>query len=77
VTSLPSRALVVAGCRQLCRWQGTDERLDGDRVFACAGCGSEWVVSEPWTPIDWSGGVPDAVQEARRARGRGWHTGQE
>jgi hypothetical protein len=45
--------------------------LDGERLFVCAGCGSEWVASEPWTPIDWTGAIPEPVQAARRARGRG------
>ena len=65
------RPLTIAGCRQLCSWHATDENFDGERLFACDGCGSEWVVSEPWTPIDWSGTVPQPVQDARRARGRG------
>ncbi len=65
------RPLEIAACRQLCSWHGTGEHLDGERLFACAGCGSEWVVSEPWTPIDWTGTVPEPVQEARRTRGRG------
>jgi hypothetical protein len=66
-----SRPLEIAGCRQLCSWHATDERLDGEQLFACGGCGSEWVASQPWTPIDWTGEVPAPVQEARRARGRG------
>ena len=71
VSSPARRPLEIAACRQLCSWQGTGEHLDGERLFACAGCGSEWVVSEPWTPIDWTGTVPEPVQEARRTRGRG------
>jgi hypothetical protein len=66
-----TRPLEIAGCRSLCSWSATGERLGGEPLFACAGCGSEWVVSEPWTPVDWTGQVPDAVQEARRTRGRG------
>jgi hypothetical protein len=66
-----TRPLEIAGCRSLCSWQATPGTLGGERLFACAGCGSEWVASEPWTPIDWTGQVPDAVQEARRTRGRG------
>jgi hypothetical protein len=72
-----TRHLEISGCRQLCSWEATDERLDGERLFACSGCGSEWVASEPWTPIDWTGSVPEPVQDERRARGRGWHTGQK
>ena len=66
-----TRPLEIAGCRSLCSWSATGEQLGGEPLFACAGCGSEWVVSEPWTPVDRTGQVPDAVQEARRTRGRG------
>jgi hypothetical protein len=65
------RALRISGCRALCGWTDTGRLLDEERLFACTGCGSEWVVSEPWTPIDWTGEVPAPVQEARRIRGRG------
>jgi hypothetical protein len=72
-----TRPLEIAACRSVCSWDATGERLDGEALFACAGCGSEWVPSEPWTPIDWTGTVPDAVQRERERRGRGWHTGQK
>lgn len=72
-----SRPLEIAACRQLCSWATTDESLAGEPVFACAGCGSEWVATEPWTPIDATGSVPESVQAVRRTRGRGWHTGHE
>ena len=65
------RPLEIAGCRSLCSWQDTGATLEGERLFACAGCGSEWVPSEPWTPVDWTGEVPESVQLARRTRGRG------
>ena len=65
------RPLEIAGCRQLCSWDATGEELDGEPLFACGGCGSEWVPTEPWTPADWTGEVPEPVQAARRARGRG------
>ena len=63
-----SRPLEVAACRSVCVWHVTDERLDGEELFACEGCGSEWLPSEPWTPIDWTGAVPALVQRAREAR---------
>jgi hypothetical protein len=66
-----TRPLEIAGCRQECSWAATGARLAGERLFACAGCGSEWVVTEPWTPVDWTGVVPEAVQDERRTRGRG------
>jgi hypothetical protein len=66
-----TRPLTISACRRLCAWSASGAELAGEPLFACAGCGSEWVPSEPWTPIDWQGDVPAAVQEARRARGRG------
>lgn len=63
-------ALEIAACRRLCAWRTTGEQLDGERLFRCGGCGSEWVPSEAWTPIDHTGEVPEAVQAERR-RGRG------
>jgi hypothetical protein len=58
--------LAIHPCRQLCAWSATDEHRDGFLVFACAGCGSEWVAGERWTPADHTGAVPDAVLEERR-----------
>jgi hypothetical protein len=66
-----TRALEIAGCRALCAWHATGDRLDGEPLFACAGCGSEWVPSQGWTPVDHAGTVPAQVAEIRRARGRG------
>ncbi len=66
-----SRPLVIAACRSSCAWGPVPERLDGQPLFACAGCGSEWVPSEPWTPVDRTGHVPGPVQRAVRERDRG------
>ena len=66
-----TRPLEVAACRSVCAWDATGVRLGDEELFACAGCGSEWVASEAWTPIDWTGVVPDPVQRARERRGRG------
>ena len=66
-----SRPLRIAGCQALCAWHDTAEKLGGERLFACAGCGSEWVPSEPWTPVEHTGEVPQAVQDERRTRGFG------
>lgn len=70
----PTRARSVASwpCQSICVWQQTDEPWFDERagelaVFSCAGCGSEWVRTEPWTPIDATGQVPAAVA-AERAR---------
>jgi hypothetical protein len=62
-----TRPLHVSACLRLCAWDATDEHLDGEPLFACSGCGSEWVPSQEWTPIDWQGEVPEAVQAVRRA----------
>ena len=35
--------------------------LDGLPLFACGGCGSEWVRSQTWTPIGSDGVVPAEV----------------
>ena len=69
ILSMP-RPLRIAACRSLCRWDEAGEWLGDEQVFACQGCGSEWVASEAWTPIDSSGVIPQAVHEERR-RGRG------
>jgi hypothetical protein len=66
-----TRALRIGACRALCSWHPTGDRLGHEAVFACTGCGSEWVPSEPWTPIDHTGSVPVQVAEARRSRGGG------
>lgn len=65
---LPARPLAVTGCQQECSWGPTGDRLAGDTLFACAACGSEWVRSEEWTPIDWQGEVPEAVVAEREAQ---------
>ena len=35
------------------------------RVFSCAGCGSEWVRAEAWTPADADGDVAADVAAER------------
>jgi len=77
VTPPATRSLVVSGCRRLCGWHDTGGLLDGEPLFACDGCGSEWVPSQAWTPVDYTGEVPAPVAEVRRARGRGWQRGQK
>jgi len=67
VTERP-RDLEISPCRSACSWSQTGEQLAGERLFACAACGSEWVASEPWIPVDWEGFVPDAVQRERAGR---------
>jgi hypothetical protein len=62
-----TRPLEIAGCQALCAWRDTGDLLDGEPLFACSGCGSEWVPSEAWTPVDHTGVVPESVHVARRA----------
>ena len=68
------RAVEAWPCQSVCVWRATGEvwapeRTDEAplRVFACAGCGSEWVRTEPWTPIDAHGVVPVEVAAERRS----------
>jgi hypothetical protein len=67
-----SRALAAWPCQSVCLWLPAGYRLAGvDQsaldVYACAGCGSEWVSSQAWTPVDADGVVP-AVVEAEKLR---------
>ena len=55
--------LAVRACRSLCDWGPTRRTLDGLTLFACAGCGSQWVRSEPWTPRQADGSWPPLVRE--------------
>ena len=68
----PPRPLEVWPCQSVCRWAGTGEVWQPPtaggvplRVFACSGCGSEWVRSEVWTPVNAHGDVPPAVEQER------------
>lgn len=60
-----TRSLEISACRSSCSWDRTGEALDREALFRCAGCGSEWVASELWTPMDHTGHIPDAVQRER------------
>ena len=55
-------------CRRLCSWGPTGGRRGGLPLFECAGCGSQWVRTEPWTPADASGEVPDVVRREAALR---------
>ncbi|GAA1903648.1 hypothetical protein [Lapillicoccus jejuensis] len=68
MSDLAPRPLAATGCRRECAWSATGDTLAGEPLFACAGCGSEWVRSQEWTPVDWQGEVPAAVL-TERARG--------
>lgn len=49
-----------------------DDLDAGDlRLFRCSGCASEWVRTEPWTPVDANSDVPAAIEaELRRGKDR-------
>jgi hypothetical protein len=47
--------LVTHPCQQRCAWRPTDNRLAGERLFRCGACGSQWVRSQPWAPVDADG----------------------
>lgn len=60
------RPIAVWPCQSICRWNPTGEVwLDAAsaalRVFRCEGCGSEWVRTEAWTPVDVDGHIPPSV----------------
>jgi hypothetical protein len=63
----PERALATWPCQSICVWERIGEVQvpdDGPQpavVFECRGCGSEWLRSEGWTPVDADGLVPVAV----------------
>ena len=65
--------LVQSACRSRCAWVRDPRRRTngGLPVFTCAGCSSQWVSSESWTPADLDGTVSPAVAaEAKRRRSR-------
>ncbi len=56
------RPLRQEPCQSRCDWTPTGAERDGRLVFACSGCGSEWVRGEGWTPRNLDGGIAAAVQ---------------
>ena len=60
--------LTVSPCRNLCDWARTPAATpDGRRLFACRGCGSQWVRGEPWTPAQADGSRPACVAQELRS----------
>jgi len=60
--------LTIAPCRSLCDWARTPTSKEGQPLFACRGCGSQWVRSEPWTPCQVDGSIPQDVRAELRLR---------
>jgi hypothetical protein len=50
-----SSDLVVNPCQKQCRWRPAERRHTGERLFHCTSCGSQWVPSQPWAPVDADG----------------------
>jgi hypothetical protein len=55
--------LTVSPCRTLCDWGPTGDTAGGLPLFACAGCGSEWVRTQGWSPRNADGSWPPGVRE--------------
>ncbi len=73
-SAAPTPELAVHPCQSSCLWAGTAQlRRDAEQrdleVFRCSGCGSEWVRTEAWIPVDVDGVVPTDVA-AERAKVR-------
>lgn len=63
----PAVPLAQEPCRTLCSWGPTGGTRDGLPLFACGGCGSEWVRTEGWTPRQVDGSLhPEVRAEAAR-----------
>lgn len=60
--------LRIEPCRSECDWDTTQQQLNGEPLFACRSCGSEWVPSEAWTPVNADAVVPDVISQCRQQR---------
>lgn len=56
-------ALRQEPCQSKCDWTPSGEVRDGDYVFACSGCTSEWVRSEGWRPRNLDGSIAAEITE--------------
>ncbi|MGL5406748.1 MAG: hypothetical protein ACRDAX_08235 [Propionibacteriaceae bacterium] len=63
------RELKHGDCKGQCTWQPstTEPTLDGEALFSCTSCGTEWTPSQSWTPRNADGEVSEAVQAAKDA----------
>ncbi len=56
-----ARSLKSNPCDETCEWVATKKVRDGERVFECLGCDSEWTRSSNFTPKEADGTVSDEV----------------
>ncbi|MCW2665533.1 MAG: hypothetical protein JWN57_495 [Frankiales bacterium] len=63
--------LTVSPCQTLCDWRRTRACREGLPLFACTGCGSQWVRTQPWSPRQADGSWPDGVREELLSHGPG------
>jgi hypothetical protein len=66
--------LAVQPCRAVCEWRPAGRSVGPHPLHECRGCGSQWLATEGWTPVDADGTVPPTVL-ASRARARASGTG--
>lgn len=69
-----ARDLVTNPCQQQCRWRAQSHERGEEPLFACMSCGSQWVPSQPWAPVDADGSRDPALlavleQGARHRKG--------
>jgi hypothetical protein len=58
--------LATNACNEKCDWQPTDAVRDNRTLFVCAGCASEWISTERWTPQQADGTMSAAVTAERQ-----------
>lgn len=66
------RALATNECQGTCSWgrAQTDDQpaeLEGQPLFECSSCRSEWVPTEGWTPRNADGTVAPEIEVAKAA----------
>lgn len=58
--------LATHPCVDKCAWGPTDRQLDGEPVFECDGCHSEWTPDQTWTPRNIDGEISPEVLAVKR-----------
>lgn len=62
-----SEELAHFPCQGKCSWSPSNKTFQGEPLFVCGGCSSEWVPSQPWTPKNYDGEIAPEVAVARSA----------